>query len=442
MEGGRTVNNEPDGFLGAVLATQSVTGLKALINGPGGCRSRALNMVRELSLSYGGEDQCCCQSQFMSRISLMPCMYLNEEDIILGSGPKITEGLADIISKTGSDVVLIDTLGATVQVVDREEAVAKSGFADKVILTDEDLSDLSFSEGFDDTLLRILQHYIGGPAPVKKTSVNILGYSMADRSWDFGKREIIRMLALLGVEVVAFVGCDTSVTDLRNSAGAEMNILIHPEFSIRTACWYKERFGIDYLIPSEGTPVGYDSIRSFVKEVAFRLHVNAADALEYIDREENSVCAVIRNYDRFANSLRSSSMALEGVPSDVLPIAKLLYGYFNLFPCSVRLRHMNGNLVDNRVLGFLKYLGREDALGGPRDFASLRVLMSDGLTCDAYAIEHPETNCIGICLPFRDTVPLTDRCLVGFSGTRNILDAVMNGIGRFICGQPIPADFR
>ncbi len=188
--------------------------------------------------------------------------------------------------------------------------------------------------------------------------------------------------------------------------------------------------------------MGYDSIRSFVKEVALALHVSAADALEYIDREEQSVCSVIRNYDRFANSLRSSSMALEGVPSDVLPITRLLYGYFNLFPCSVRLRHTNPNFLDNRMLGFLKTLGREEALGGPRDFASLRVLMSDGLTCDAYGAEHPETNCIGICIPFRDTVPLTDRCLIGFSGTRNILDAVMNGIGRFICGQPIPADFR
>ncbi len=442
MEGGGTVNTEPDGFLGAVLATQSVEGLKALINGPGGCRSRALNMVRELSLSYAGEDACCCQSQFMSRISLMPCTYLNEEDIILGSGPKITEGLSDIISKTGSDVVLIDTLGATVQVVDREEAVAKSGFADKVILAEEDLSDMTFPEGFDDTMVRILQHYVKEPVNGGKRTVNILGYTMADRSWDYGKKEIIRMLALLHVDVVSFIGCDTNVTDLRKSTGAGLNILIHPEFSIRTAEWYRERFGIDYLIPSEGAPVGYDSIRSFVKEVSLALHANAADALEYIDREERSVCSVIRNYDRFANSLRSSSMALEGVPSDVLPIAKLLYGYFNLFPCSVRLRHVNRNVLDNRMLGFLRSLGREEALDGPRDFASLRVLLSDGLTCDAYGMEHPGTNCIGICLPFRDTVPLTDRCLIGFSGTRNLLDAVMNGIGRFICGQPIPADFR
>ena len=436
------MNNEPDGFLGAVLATQSVKGLKAMINGPGGCRSRALNMVRELSLSYTGDDACCCQSQFMSRISLMPCTYLNEEDIILGSGPKITEGLKDIISKTGSDVVLIDTLGATVQVVDREEAVAKSGFGDKVILADEDLSNMSFSEGFDDTMLRILKHYVREPVPVKKRTVNILGYSMADRSWDFGKREIIRMLSLLNVEVVSFVGCDASVLDLRKSAGAELNILIHPEFSIRTAEWYKEEFGIDYLIPSEGTPVGYDSIRSFIKEVSLALHANAADALHYVDTEEESVCAVIRNYDRFANTLRSSSMAVEGVPSDVLPITKLLYGYFNLFPCSVRLLHTNVNFADNRMFGLLRSLGREEALGGPRDFVSLRVLMSDGITCDTYGIEHPEINCIGICLPFMDTVPLTDRCLIGFSGTRNILDAVLNGIDRFVCGQPTPADFR
>ena len=85
----------PDGFLGAVLAAEGC-GAKAMINGPGGCRSRTLNLWRELSIEYGGEESGCCRSKYLSRQSHLPCTYLNSDDMVLGSGNKMTDGLRSV----------------------------------------------------------------------------------------------------------------------------------------------------------------------------------------------------------------------------------------------------------------------------------------------------------------------------------------------------------
>ena len=147
---------EPDGILGTVLAAQGC-GLKAMINGPGGCRSRTVNLYRELSVEYSGEESGCCRSKYMSRQSNIPCTYLNSDDMILGSGNKISDGLSSVASATDKDIVLIDTLGASVQVTDMEAAVKRSGTEDRVILTEGDLSGLSLAEGFDRTVRSVME---------------------------------------------------------------------------------------------------------------------------------------------------------------------------------------------------------------------------------------------------------------------------------------------
>ncbi|MCQ2085473.1 MAG: nitrogenase component 1 [archaeon] len=434
--------NEADGFMGAITASQSVKGLKAMINGPGGCRSRAMNFLRETLIEYRGDDSCCCKSKYMSRVSMLPCTHLNADDIILGSGSKITDGIKSVISSTQSDVVLIDTLGASVQVVDREQAVQESGFADKVILSHDDLSDFSFAEGFDNTMMRIVAHYVKDKRSSEKLKVNILGYTQVDRSWDYGKMEIARILDYLGLEIVTFVGCDCTVQELKESASASLNILIHPEYSIQTAKWYEQELGIPYLVPSEGTPIGFDSIRSFIREISEKLGIDNALAMEAVDYEERKVFMIIQNYDKFANGLRGSSAAFCGLESDVVPIMKLVYEYFNVAPRSVVLRGENGSLAFGKALTYLSEINFAESLGKPVSPRNLSLYFTDGLTAEGYRDSNPSVNCIGIMFPYPDTVPFADRCLIGFSGTRNLLDQIMNGMKRFTCGQPTPADFR
>jgi nitrogenase molybdenum-iron protein alpha/beta subunit len=430
---------EPDGFLGAVLAAQGC-GLKAMINGPGGCRSRTVNLYRELSVEYSGEESGCCRSKYMSRQSNIPCTYLNSDDMILGSGNKISDGLSSVASATDKDIVLIDTLGASVQVTDMEAAVKRSGTEDRVILTDGDLSGLSLAEGFDRTVRSVMER-TGLASGERKNSVAILGYSLADSSWLYGKRNISEILALLGITDVVFVGCGSDKEAIRKAGTCSASISIHPEMSSLTA-EYLSDMGVRNITPRVGSPIGYPSIRSFVTQVSDALGLSPDTALHAVDEEERAVKKILNNCDKDIRGFRGQLMTLEAIPSDLLPLMEWMYDMFSLVPGSVRYRFSKTSPYDERITSFLDAVGCSGALGAEADPLATHAVFSDGLSARLYSMEHPHASCVEIGMPYSRKTELTDKSLVGFGGARYLLDSLVNDIGRFSCGQPTMADFR
>ena len=102
----------PDGTLGAVLASESLGLTDTLVNGAGGCRSRTQIMLRDLMSTYKEEDTRCCGSRFFSRQSRLPCTYINGDDIVFGTGCKVSEGISSVSSITGKPTSVVETLGA------------------------------------------------------------------------------------------------------------------------------------------------------------------------------------------------------------------------------------------------------------------------------------------------------------------------------------------
>ena len=186
--------NDCDGVLGSTMAVEGTKGYSALINGPGGCRSRLQNLLREQMHYYEKENEQICGSCFMSRQSRAPCTFLSPDDMIMGSGEKITEGLDSVLKYMSDNVVLVETMGASLQVVDREASVEKSCNPARVVLSDQDLSSMSFAEGFDDTMLKILEHISPEKAEKQPLTANILGYGVFDSGWEDGKKDIVELL--------------------------------------------------------------------------------------------------------------------------------------------------------------------------------------------------------------------------------------------------------
>lgn len=433
------MRTEADGFLGAVLAAQGC-GMKALVNGPGGCRSRTVNLYRELSIEYNGEEKDCCRSKYMSRQSSIPCTYLNSDDMILGSGNKIADGLSSVSSVAGKDIVLVDTLGASIQVTDREAAVERSGTGGKVVLADEDLSGMSMAEGYDRTVRSVMEHF-GISDGERKGSVAILGYGLADSSWRYGMRNINEMLALLGIDDVVYVGCDSDASVLRSAGECSLSISVHPEMSARTA-ELLENHGVRNLVPTTGSPIGYDSVRSFLTEVSDSLGLSPDKALKAVDDDERYVKKVLNNCDKDIRGTRGQPFTIETIPSDAFPLMRWLYDMFSLVPGSYKPRFCRDSPYDAKIDSFLEETGCPDARTSAPDPLCTYAYLSDGLSAELYKLEHPMTSCLGVCMPFARKTELVDRSLVGIGGARYILDAFVNGIGRFSCGQPTMADFR
>ena len=434
------MRDDCDGFLGAVFAAEGTQGFRALINGPGGCRSRTQILVQEQFSEYFGDAPGCVRSPFMSRQTRVPCTFLNNQDIVFGSGDKISEGIASVVEATGDDVVLVETLGASVQVADRVSAAEKSGYGDRVVFADPDISSLSFCAGFDDTMAKIVEKINPENGDTNGRRVNILGYGAFDSDWYYGKEALRGMLSLMDIEVVSFVGLDSKDV-LGESGSADFNIMIHPECARRTAEWYSENLGIPYVEPSMGAPIGYDSIRRFLKEVSDVTDLEDDKPAAILDEDEQRMFRVLRNFDKFSGGMRCSGMALEGMPSDILPVMEWMYSLFSMVPEYVRIRRTSDPRDSEGVESFLRNVGYPDAVTAEFD-PDFKAVFTDGLSADIYKVRYPKMACVGFEMPFSGVRGLTDRSLMWLNGCHFLSDAVINGMGTFKCGQPTGADFK
>lgn len=434
------MNVQPDGLIGAILAAEGC-GLKAMINGPGGCRSRALNLWRELSEEYLGEDPGSCRTEFLSRQSALPCTYLNGNDMVLGSGGKISEGLRSVLAASPGDIMLIDTLASGLQAADEKKSIRDADAEERVLAAPPELSSMSMAEGYDASTALIAERYAGKGGKDRRPSLTVLGYTMADSSWHFGMQNIRELLSAMGVGEVRFIGCRSSVSDIPASFQSSAAVEVHPENSAATAETYRKR-GIPIIVPKAGSPVGFDAVRSFLEDVSDTLGLSPDPALAEVRREEGRCLRILRNCDKDVHAFRGQCCAVSGMPSDTLPIMRFLRDWFGLVPGSVRKQYCGPSVYDGEVSAFLGECGAEDAADTGPDPFSTAVFMSDGYEAAEYKRERPRCSCIGISAPYVRKAEFRDSSLVGLGGCRYLLDGIINGRGEFSCGQPTMADFR
>jgi len=424
---------EPDGMVGAIIASESLGLTNTMINGAGGCRSRAQIMMHDLIPSYYPENQKCCRSKYFSRQSRLPCTYLNNDDIIFGTAVKVADGIESVTRVTGKRTLLLDTLGASLICTDYS-GLTGSEETDPIFIQ-SDLSGMSISEGYDTVVSAILSSVKMEEG--KDHSVNLLGYGLMDVGWEAGADELCSLLEAMGIRVNCVLGCIPSKEEVLSLPKAELNVLVHPEYSIRTAEMLKERYGTEYLRPSKGAPVGYPALRSFVKEVAERMGTDPAPALKIIDKDAEFVHRRLMNFDRMPFGLHSKGFVIEGDSSVAYPLTVWMMETFGMSP-----RHIK--VTDEEYLPeireYLDSCGFSDALMGiPGD---VELYFVDGMKALQGRYESTTAGYVEIRIPRGRFFDLLDRTLVGTKGCRYILDEVFNGIRRFRCGQPTEVEYR
>ncbi|MBO4797493.1 MAG: hypothetical protein J5494_01795 [Candidatus Methanomethylophilaceae archaeon] len=423
------MNTEPDGMVGAAVASESLGMTDTLINGAGGCRSRTQIMIHDLIPFYKPENGSCCKSKFFSRQSRLPCTYLNGNDLIFGTAQKLSEGLKSVSSVNGRKTMLIDTLGASLVCTDYTWLTEKNR---EPVRVNGDLSAMSFCEGFDAAAEAILSSM--EPERGEKTGVNILGYGISDLGWNYGCNEIRRLLEPMGVRIGCFPNCIPDPDSLKRIGNSSLNIMIHPELCTRTAEMLEEKTGTPYMRPSMGAPVGYPSIRKFIEETADHLGKDPEPSLEIVNREAEEVHSVLMNYDRIPLFLHARPFTAKGSSSVIYPLSRWIAGAFGMLPGSISLSDGEYRKEIDEYMKPLKSAGTgEDGFG---------VVFTDGLSAMHGRLYDLEKCYVETEIPPGRQVNLLGRTLVGTAGCRYILDEMMNGTIRFRCGQPTEIDLR
>ena len=424
---------ESDGMLGAVIASESLGLTDTMINGAGGCRSRTQIMMHELIPEYLPENRSCCRSKYFSRQSRIPCTYLNNDDIVFGTMSKVSEGIESVSSITGRRTILLDTLGASLLCTDYAGLTGDEK-KDPIVIKD-DLSSMSLAEGYDTAMCAILESI--DIQSGSDGSVNILGYGIMDLGWSSGAQEICDLLEAMGVKVNCILGCMPDKENVLGIGRASLNIMIHPEYCRRTADMLERRFGTASLRPDEGAPVGYPSLRSFVKQVATALDVDPTAALNIIDSEASAVHSILYNYDRIPTGLHSKGFSVKGDSSVAYPLIKWMMETFSMVPRRIV---VTDEEYLPEITEYLEQYGLSEALDGA--YGEIDIEFTDGLTALEGRLSVGRTGFVEICIPHGRALDLMGRTLVGTKGCRYILDEMMNSRIQFRCGQPTEIEFR
>ncbi|MBI1265628.1 MAG: ferredoxin:protochlorophyllide reductase (ATP-dependent) subunit B [Alphaproteobacteria bacterium] len=141
--------------------------------------------------------------------------------------------------------------------------------------------------GASETFYRLVRGLAGphAPAPGEARAerrrgpprCNILGGTALGFRHRDDIKEIKRLLARLGIEVVVSAPLDASTADITRMGEADFNVVLYPEIGEEAARWLEKNFGQPR---TRTVPIGVGATRDFVREVAALAGVDPAPALD------------------------------------------------------------------------------------------------------------------------------------------------------------------
>lgn len=415
-----------DGMLGAIVASESMR-CSTVINGPGGCRSRAQIVMEMLIPDYEEESMACMDSPHYGKQSALPCTYLNGTDVIYGAGPKVRSA-ADAARGAYPDlpVTVIDTLAASLMCTDPRSAGRAAYLSD-------DLSAMSFSEGYDICSERVFSK-IDLDEGCEEGSVCLLGYGIADLGWTDGLEEIRDLLSLMGVRTVLAPGGRPSPEVLKACGKADISISMDPARTTRTAELLRRERGVRPLFPSAGSPVGWDATESLLREVGDMLGLDPSPAVRAVEDERERVRMRQLGNMREMMMLGGRCFDAYGPSATLYPLTRWMMEDYRMAPR--KLEPVDGYYAD-RLEEIRRPFG--DTL---RSRSALAVVFTDGIEADEGRATLDPASHVELFQPTTRPFDLMGRTLVGRKGCRYIIDEMVNSARRMHCGQPFPVDFK
>lgn len=315
--------NGPDGLTGAIMAIESIPGATVLLHGPGGCRIR--NSLLSMAL-VPREDRVwgAYREPFYAGYSRVPASYIDGEDFVGGAVHRLEEAL-EVVRREGAELIaIIDSPGASLMADDHRRARSDLGMDDDVIVMGGQTMSAPMRRTYGRTLGEVLRRLSPGRGLVRKGTVCIIGLTVLDPCWEDVLEEFSAYLGDMGLEVLCSPGAGASVSDLRRSVEAEYCVTVCPESSDGVSGFYRDA-GVEVVCPDDA-PVGFDSTRRWILDVAKATGRDPSVALERLGRREGRV-------RRKADGMRYGMMRIEGMtfsacapPSVLRPLASWLGG--------------------------------------------------------------------------------------------------------------------
>ena len=409
-----------DGFLSSIMAADSIIGCRAVMHGPGGCRTHtsrlsATRMLRDYEVREG---------PFYFNHPRVPCTYVDDEDYVNGADYKVTE-LLDTVNDAEVCVVIASP-GTSLIGDDLNGAAYRSSFKGITVIPEYCHMSEPAHAGYDSTIADIVKS-VCKKKPTRKGTANILGLPIILEGWETTVSEFKGYLEAMGIEVLACVGAGCTVDELKESSAAEFNVSIFKEYCAETVSEY-EQFGIKTIFSE--TPIGFASTKSWIHNAAQFFGVDPTPALEILHAAEIRASRVLKARLTEGFVARCATFSVQVDSSLVLPLTKWLYGYLSMFPECIAVCDWWDAEYRKELDEFLASVHCSGATSKPIESSRCDVLLSDGLTAKIFEKKGICSIGIDVWLPSKHRMNFVDRPILGAKGAMRILDDIFYDIQR------------
>lgn len=416
----------PDGFVGAVMAVESISDAVAFLHGPGGCRVRFMVHSGAVFPRVRLEENDSFYIPYFYGYPRVPATYLDEYDYINGAYYKLEEGLPIVGDKEPGLIVIINSPGAGLIGDNHERAIREAGLEDRAIFMDESLVSIPMTQGYDHTLLEIMKHLDPKKERTDKDTVNIIGITVMDKDFKAALEEITENIESMGLKVRCAPGAGADLSDLKDSINSEYCVVVCPEACQDLMEFYRAA-GLKIIRSEAGAPVGFDAVESFYKTIAEATGKDASVPLSKVAKARDKI------YQKFVgmryNALRIKGLKFSaaGIASVIRPLTEWMYSYLATAPVAVDVDPGSDQLEIDRLKAFLESIDYGQSFGVEPKIGS-DIVLCEGITAVTMRLNG---ECrIGVPIG-HSTMGLDDvipRPIYGIQGALYILDEILHGV--------------
>lgn len=416
----------PDGFVGAVMAVESISDAIAFLHGPGGCRVRFMVYSSAVYPRMTLEENDSYFIPYFYGYPRVPATFLDEYDYINGAYYKLEEALPIIDSKKPGLVVVINSPGAGLIGDNHEKAIRQAGMEDRAIYMDEALVSMPVTQGYDHTLRQILEHLDPKRDKPEKDTVNIIGMTLLDKDWKAAVEEMTENIESMGLKVRCVPGAGADLDDLRGSLNSEYCIVVCPE-ACGSLCDYYESKGLKIIRSDYGAPVGFDAVEQWYRAIADATGKDASVPISKVEKARDKIYQKFVGMKYNALRIKGLKFSAAGIASVVWPLTEWMYHYLATAPVAVDVDPGSDEDEIEKLKGFLDSIDYSDSFGKEPKKGS-DIVFCEGITALTMRINGDCTIGIPIghsSMGLDDVIP---RPVYGVQGALYILDEILHGV--------------
>ncbi|MCL2786660.1 MAG: nitrogenase component 1 [Methanomassiliicoccaceae archaeon] len=417
--------DQPEGILGISLAFEGIKDAVTIMNGPTGCKSYPAWFAEHAypcrdKESYTNEPFKYYRRFFFTQ-PRVPCTYMDGDDYIMGTGGKLDEVFEDARALRPNLIGIINSPGASLigepLILSSEEGI--------VVKIESPMPSVPLGDGFQDTMIRILEA-IAPERKKERKGVNLVGMSIWDLGWEDSISDLKQLLGLCGITVNTVIGAGCTVSELRESGGAELNVIVHRSFGKDIAKWYERNLDVPYTESKMGAPIGFNALEDWILSICEELNADPSAAMRAIkDKRERAAHVLLTLYTVHKPTVGHTFSVVAGA-SLAYPVMTFLYSYLGILPIAVNTG------TDRSFDGEIKEFADKNDLEISEDVfdAPVSVMIGDGVNIASAMYRGLIPEGFDITRPGRIIVQLKERPVLGLGGTMRLLDGVMNTLRR------------